>query len=201
MDNSSQRRNNNDVDGRNRPVRIVFVHVGLDLPKSRITLLSARATEKGATVLATFRSPTSPTRKRRKRAWWQSTEEQQQQQPARERQPRSNAAALLLPTHLVIGEDCSAQQVAEKLNFSSVDEFERFVRAVSDWRVVICFGYLYLFGFHWQQVQKMLPLFPFFAFRTISSAPFLCGLPTPRISSVEISSFTNDGGRLIWVPR
>ena len=127
-------------------LRIFLVHVGLDLPKKRIALLSARAQEKGAAVLTQFRPPAAPSRKRRKRAWWKSAQEndqQKQQPPPKEmhqpEQPTNDTATL--PTHLVIGEDCSVQQVADKLHFSSVDQFERFVRAVS--RMSLLFYFIF----------------------------------------------------------
>ena len=135
-------------------IRIFLVHVGLDLPKPRIALLSSRAAEKGATILTKFFCPPKAfPRKRKKRSWWQSGADQQYQEQPQQSvkesshpEESSNSATTttpILPTHIVIGEDCSAQQVAQKLQFSSVDEFERFVRAVRGCEHYVCFLILF----------------------------------------------------------
>ena len=143
QDDHSSNNNSSSSNSNGNHVRLFLVHAGLDLPKPRITLLSARAAEKGATILTQFfRPPAVPSRKRKKRSWWQSSGEQKQQQQQQQQQSAKESSHLEgssrstttphLPTHIVIGEDCSAQQIAQKLQFSSVDEFERFVRAVSE---------------------------------------------------------------------
>ena len=94
-------------------IRIHFVRYGFNMDHKRIKTLAEKAEKRGATIIKTFQKP--PPKPKRRRLIWGASDE----------------TPPILPTHLVIEEECSAFGVAEKLKFYDEEKLEEYLTEVS----------------------------------------------------------------------